>query len=195
MLKQIVLGGLLALSAAGHAVAEDWSGFYAGVLAGVSAHQSVTRANTVTGEFVGGSATVLGGYRHSVGSLVVGGEAAFSPVSAEKTYKSGEVFSLGARVNAKAIVGLPVQRFMPYAAIGIAATSGKVTGGGLNGASSHIGFSVGAGVETKMSDQLSVRAEISRTEFGLGDYGPWFGQSVWVRPADTSVQLAVIYSF
>jgi len=119
------------------APAPTWSGFYAGAFAGI---------NFQNGAFVYGAEADLG-YSGAEGSL--GGATA----------EQGTFGSLRARL------GYAFDPFMIYGTAGAAATQAEVTAGGVSDQNTHLGWTVGAGAEALLTENVFGRLEYRYTDY------------------------------
>ncbi|MBE7733520.1 porin family protein [Devosia sp. CC-YST696] len=160
-------------------VMDTWTGFYTGVNAGMG-HAEVTRGGAVMGGFdalrgINGGAQI--GYNLQTGPAVFGVEADLQGAHMSQSI-NGATHTLQYFGTVRARVGLDIAGMvMPYLTAGIA-------GGGAThdlpppGASStkfHAGWTVGAGVEAKLSDNVSVKAEYLHLNLGEAVYFPVAG--------------------
>lgn len=152
-----------------------------------------------TQEFEGGFAGVQAGYDiHLPGGspIVIGAVADFSIGEFDgDTYKDGTYITLDSQIDAfgtvRARIGYTVARVMPYVTGGVAWAAGSTSEHCPKGASiySHCGkvgaydetddftrwgFAYGAGVEAKVTNNITAFAEYLRLDFGteIHDLGP-----------------------
>ena len=144
-------------------VAGDWSGAYAGVYAG---HGWAKHGDVKSRGFDGG---VFGGYNMQNGKIVYGGEidAGYSGSDGAITGKSVKHGLNGA---ARARVGIDTGPALIYGAAGPAVTRGTVVSGGSEDTQTHLGATVGAGVDAKITGNLIGRLEYRYNYFGKENY-------------------------
>lgn len=163
--------------------AANWGGFYAGVNGGYGWGTTTRRAagggpetsNNSGGWQLGGQV----GYNMDMGGFVIGGEAdlqwaniAYSEdLGAAGTFKAGTDFYGTVRGRA----GMGFGAVMPYVTGGFAAGRGTASltnpGGVVTSQSAnHIGWTIGAGLEAKASDNISFKAEYLYVDLGTQTY-------------------------
>jgi outer membrane autotransporter protein len=160
-------------------VSSDWSGLYIGGHVGY-ASGVVNWSTLPTGLFSGDyemSGWVAGGqigYNHQMDSLVVGADASleWSGISGVDDVGAGfisrEINWAGA-VRGK--LGFAVESILFYGAAGLAfANSTGHSFGPTEETLTHTGWTVGIGVEAKVTDDVSVYAEYDYTQYGWEDY-------------------------
>jgi outer membrane immunogenic protein len=156
----------------------SWTGFYAGANVGygwgVVDTDIAGAPNYNTNGFGGG---VHVGYNYDLGGFVLGAEADFS--LSDMNYS--EVF-LGATTSlrvenygsVRARAGVAVDRFLPYVTGGFAFGTGSfnlaVGGGTFTERQTHTGWTIGAGAEYAVTDNVILRAEYLYTDLGTRNY-------------------------
>nr|WP_314255909.1 porin family protein [uncultured Devosia sp.] len=160
----------------------DWSGFYAGVNLGYG--WAEYDLNDVTGpvtiddiDGILGGAQV--GYNHDFGGFLLGAEAdfQFSDINRSITGAAGS-FDVGIESfgTVRARAGLAVDRFLPYVTGGLAWANGSATvvGAGLGTLldedETYVGYTIGAGVEYAVTDNVTVKGEYLYADFGSKDF-------------------------
>lgn len=152
--------------------ASDWSGFFIGAQAGYSwrdldmdwtigAGPGATYSDE-SDDFVGG---LYYGRNWQFGQWVLGIDSSISYIGVEET--NNQMFDVDVEANflglSRAKVGYAFDNFMIFAAGGLATTifEAHVTGGAVdeNEDSFAFGWTVGAGVETKLAEHWSARVE------------------------------------
>lgn len=170
-------------------VAHDWTGVYVGLQAGYSWNEadynsdvSIVGFTILTPEgsydldgFVGG---VYGGANYQFGNIVVGVDSSLSYSDAD----GGRTDEFGTEIDrdlkwlgtTRGRIGYAFDRFMVFAAggaaIGESETSLTTGFGSSSDTEVHLGWTVGAGVEAKLADSWSVRAEYLYVDLGDEDY-------------------------
>lgn len=156
----------------------SWTGFYVGANAGYGwgvVDTSIAGAPNYNTKGFGGG--LHAGYNYDLGGFVVGAEADFSFSDLNYTEVFAGVTS-SLRVenfgSVRARVGLPVDRFLPYVTGGFAygtgsfnASAGAVS---FSEKQTHTGWTVGAGAEYAVTDNVLVRAEYLYTDLGTKNY-------------------------
>lgn len=150
--------------------AYDWSGFYAGVLAGYGwgrAEQNTTGEFDASGYLLGGFA----GYNIQAGDLVYGLEAdlAWTDTNGTTATRSTDLDWVG---TLRGRAGYAFDSILPYVTGGFALADINASDsapGGFSTDEVQLGLTAGAGVEVGITENISVRAEYSYTDFG-GDW-------------------------
>lgn len=145
-------------------VSGNWDGAYLGVFGGYASGE-LTDAGTadIDGWLVGFAA----GYDVYLADSIVGGivaDIAWNDIAdATDTFTSDWNGSLRARL------GYDAGAFLPYVTGGLAFISGNdATSGDSN---THWGWTVGAGVEVAVSEQLSLDLQYRYTDYATAEYG------------------------
>ncbi|HEY8576303.1 MAG TPA: outer membrane protein [Devosia sp.] len=178
-----------------------WSGFYAGVNADYG-FGSITRRATVGGPTTenntGGA--VLGaqaGYNLDMGGFVLGTEADlqwsninYSEAVGADTFKAGIDFFGTIRGRA----GMSFGQVMPYVTGGFAAgrgTASLTNAGGVvtSQSATHLGWTVGAGLEAQATENISMKAEYLYVDLGTQTYS---GLPAAVGNQDVTQRFSVI---
>ena len=151
-----------------------WSGPYAGAFVGYNTTKfdQSGGADFDDSGFVGG---VYGGYSFQSGSFVYGveGDVGGSDISA-----SGFNAAAGSPVEAdtgvfgslRARAGVAVDPFLVFATGGVAASRNELKLGGSSDSKTSVGFTLGAGVETKITDSVTTRLEYRYSDYGSQTY-------------------------
>ncbi|MBO0663717.1 porin family protein [Jiella sp. CQZ9-1] len=151
-----------------------WSGPYAGAFAGYnfSKFDNLGGATVKSRGFVGG---VYAGYNFEADPMVYGIEADIGGSGVD-----GSTFSprLGGDVSAdqnvfgslRGRIGYAADPFLVFATGGVAASRNELSLGSASDSKTSVGYTVGAGVETKISDQLNGRLEYRYSKFGDKTY-------------------------
>lgn len=137
----------------------DWSGAYVGLNAGTASD----KVNPFSGdsEFSGG---IHGGYNTEINGVVVGGEAELSHLGDTEVGVRGGKLKERYRVAAKGKVGAPLGSTLVYGTAGVAMTSLRDNGATEGPDGWKPGWLVGAGVEQKITGNLSGRVEYNYTQ-------------------------------
>jgi opacity protein-like surface antigen len=145
----------IAVAAAPVSYGADWTGGYVGASLG---YADLEGSSTFGDDFNGGSLGLHAGYNYDMGSYVLGGEIEYSGFDVRDD-ASGQ--DLDQVLRAKVRAGYDAGSFMPYVTVGAAQayTSGAL--GDLDGT----GYLYGLGADYRVSDSITVGAEILRHEF------------------------------
>lgn len=160
------------------AAPSTWSGPYVGAQAGygwAKANNKNVRNTSPDGAIVGGYA----GYNHQFDNspVVVGVETDinYNAGSDRKNFPRGRIRNEQQWSGAtRGRIGYAMDRVMPYAAAGVAYGGQKVSGS--DGVSSGhddktaVGYTVGAGVEALVADNVTARVEYRYTDYGSETY-------------------------
>lgn len=166
-----------------------WNGAYAGGSVGYGWGN-----NGLNGAHIG----AYGGVNATVGSnVVVGGEADLN-ISTQRSagVVNGTLKESYSDWNGslRARVGVAFDRVMPYATAGIALADDTVKYGNSTDSTTKVGYAIGAGVEGKLVDRITVKGEYLREGFQSSTHS--FG-ATQVRQAPTTdiVRTGVAYHF
>lgn len=150
------------------AVPSGWSGAYAGISGGYAwGTASAPGTEFDANGFNGG---VYGGYNLQSDSIVYGGELDAGYSAAKGDNGAGVAFKNGFNGALRARAGVDLDPILIYGAAGIAATQGKVSAGGIEDKQTHIGWTAGAGIEGKVTQNIIARAEFRHNNFGAETY-------------------------
>ena len=135
----------------------DWSGIYLGVLLGYSFGESDLEPgpNVDTDGFDGG---VYAGYNYQFNNWVTGVEADMVLSDVEGAGAGTKVkqdWSASIRVRA----GYSLESFLLYGTGGLAASGNELSGGGSKDSETLLGWTVGAGIESMITDNVTARVE------------------------------------
>jgi outer membrane immunogenic protein len=185
----------------------DWTGFYIGAQVGYAGGDA-DRVNTAgfANDFnidgvVGG---IHAGYNHQVNNWVFGVEAdiELSGIKGDDAGVGGAVDTLEAEWlgSVRARIGYAFDRTLVYATGGVAFAG--VDANANNGAASisddntHIGWTVGAGVEHAFTNNITARIEYRYTDFSDKSYalGPAFADANYELDSH-AVRVGVSYKF
>lgn len=158
----------------------DWSGAYAGAALGWGLGTFTTRS-AVTGKFdeganglVGG---IYGGYNFMLSpNILAGFEADVQYTDLNDTTTTGGVtVKTGSDWNSslRARFGYAFDRFLVYGTGGVAIADLEVNANGLKDSTTALGWTLGAGVESAVTDNIILRLDyayqdFSREKFNLG---------------------------
>lgn len=156
----------------------DWSGFYAGLNLGYGwAEADVLGITDDFGNGVFGGAQV--GFNYDFGGFVLGAEGDIQLSDISRTEDLGGGFSGTTSIDnfgtVRARAGVAVDRFLPYVTAGFAwanATISATTPAGSGEVDdNYAGWTVGAGAEYALTDNVSIKAEYLYLDFGGADFG------------------------
>ena len=151
-----------------------WSGPYAGAFVGYNMRNfDQSGGAKFDGDgFVGG---VYTGYNLQADKLVYGLEAdiggagftadGFSPATGGGIAGDSNLFG-----SLRARIGYDVDPFLLFATGGVAAARSELSANGFSDSKDNVGYTVGAGVEAKITDDISTRLEYRYSDFGSKTY-------------------------
>jgi outer membrane immunogenic protein len=191
MKKILAFAAAALIAGAASAHAAEFDGPYAGLSLGLDKSNFNTEANnkddfSASGVDVG----LFGGYQKSYGNYIIGGEAAV-----EKSYAGYNEhgvkldhewsYSLKARPGYKINPATAV-----FGSAGVTWGTFKFNDGVEKTTPTKFGYTVGAGVESYVSEKISLRADYEH-----GFYGSFHGDGVKVTPDTDTVKAGVAYHF
>ncbi|MBY0611824.1 MAG: outer membrane beta-barrel protein [Beijerinckiaceae bacterium] len=147
-----------------YAPQKSWQGCYAGAHAG-GGFGGASRANT-SGALIGGH----GGCNVQQGRFVAGleGDASYTGVSNRNAANKFRQKWLGSvRGRAGYLVD---EKILAYGTVGLGVGSGQYTDASGRSDDTQVGWVAGAGVEYKVTDNISARAEYLHYDLGRGKY-------------------------
>jgi outer membrane immunogenic protein len=190
----------------------NWEGAYIGITAshleGTSRQDNSAGATTGNYDIDGGFYGLLAGYNKDIGNnFILGFEGDIAFGKAEGTTINTCTLVCYSEINYLANIrtrlGYTYNNIMPFISAGIsiaeteAGTAGTLAGQELHGENDEVGFNIGAGVDTKINENITLRFEYSHVDLGDSSYFiPSAGQTGTV-PFDNNdiFRVAVTYSF
>lgn len=144
-----------------------WDGAYVGVTgsysAGEASHSQPVPNSHVTEGFKGGG---FGGFNMQNGQFVYGVEADVSGGEVDGN-NAGRGFESSVDGSLRARAGLAVgERTLVYGTAGLAAARLKAAEGGVIDSKTGLGWTAGAGVDVKVTDDVFARGEYRYTDYG-----------------------------
>lgn len=145
-----------------------WTGPYVGVGVGYGWGNSRTANRSIDpkGVLIGGYA----GYNVEINGLVAGVETDFnwSDQDDKRFGVKNEVKWAGAT---RGRVGAAFDRFLVYGAAGIAYADRELSAGGFKRSKTAVGWTVGGGVETALTENVVARGEYRYSDYGSDRFG------------------------
>lgn len=149
--------------------------------------------------FVGGA---FAGYNYQINQFVMGveGDFQFSDIHGDDHQSGGDVNGLNAnwQASARLRLGYAIDRFLPYVTGGVAFLNTDATApyGAPNDTLNLTGWTIGAGVEYAITDNLIARLEYRYADYGkkeaaFADLGYWEEY----HPKHSVVQAGISYKF
>lgn len=146
----------------------DWSGAYLGAMLGYTwgeySPESMSDVDD-NGYIAGGYA----GLNFQSGSLVFGLEGDFAAAGLDES-SGGMSIETDMIGNVRGRIGYAFDRVLAYGAGGVAFANVKADDGSVSDENWQSGFTVGAGVEAAMTDNLLARVEYLYSDFGEETY-------------------------
>lgn len=171
-------------------VSDRWQGFYAGVNAGFAKGDFAQGDNVGanSGDFTmnGGFAGVTVGYNHMIDRVLLGVETDFQIAGINGAFTRGTGWfcegsngcenSIDWFGTVRARMGASFDRYMPYVTGGLAVAhinsrDGLVGAQYTNFDDIDIGWTIGAGLETALSERTSLKIEVLHVDFGKLEAG------------------------
>lgn len=173
----------------------SWAGPYLGIYTGYGFGGNVTGAAggpiSTSGWLFGG----FGGYNFQTGSFVYGveGDVGYNGMNGGNgtTYsRHGMEGSLRARFGYT-----PTDAILLYATAGGAATQQRIYNAGGNATGTVLGWTAGAGVDAKLTEQIFGRVEYRYSDFGSTTLNTGAGGPQTVSPSNHRVTLGIGMKF
>ncbi len=155
----------------------DWNGAYIGASLGWGLGTFTTRS-AVTGKFDDNADGILGGgfagYNFMITPNIVTGVEAdlqFSDLNASSTV-GGVAFSAGSdwNSNIRGRIGYAFDRFLIYGTGGLAIADLNVSANGVSDSTTALGWTLGAGLESAITDNVLVRLDYTYQDFAREDF-------------------------
>lgn len=166
-----------------------WSGVYGGAVVGWGFGDTDAGANSIsTDGFIG---SVFGGAQMQSGAFVYGGETDFGynwmdGTNAGVRAESGLEGSLRARLGYAA-----TDRLLVYGTGGVAVGQVEATNAAGSDKNTMVGWTAGAGVDAKLTDQIFGRLEYRYTDYADKTFNPGGGGAVNVDANQNRVMLGL----
>ena len=186
----------------------QWSGFYAGVNAGYGfgtlrrepVGGGVATENNTGGWNLGAQA----GYNVDMGGFVLGGEADLQWSAINYQADVGAPGTLKASVDGfgtlRARAGLTFDRVMPYVTGGVAIGNSTVSltdpaNVVTSQTNTHLGWTVGAGLEAAATDNITIKAEYLYVDLGAKTYTTAPGGNIDASQRFGLIRAGINYKF
>ncbi|TDH38914.1 porin family protein [Pseudohoeflea suaedae] len=145
-----------------------WAGGYAGVFGGYNWGDT----DGVASDTDGWNGGVYGGYNWQADNFVYGIEGDVGYSGADGVSSVGTTAEQGVEGSIRARFGYDLNPVLIYGTAGVAATNLEVTapGGGASDDNTMIGWTVGAGAETFITENITARLEYRYTDYGSEDF-------------------------
>lgn len=157
----------------------DWTGFYAGVNAGYGWAKIESGGFVNSDDFNGWLGGAQVGYNYDFGGFVLGVEGDIQLADVKYKEDLGGGFGVEAGLEAygtvRARAGIAADRFLPYITGGVAWGRGVIKatapGASVSINDDFVGWTIGAGLEYAVADNITLRGEYLYTDFGKADFG------------------------
>lgn len=150
------------------APAGNWSGAYVG--GGLTYDFGKFTGSTDGRDAKDLGGTVYGGYNMQSGSIVYGGEADISYNGEEGSAGAGLTGTQGVNGSVRGRVGYDLNPFLVYGTAGVAVANHELSGNGTDDEKLAAGYTVGAGVETFVTDNITARVEYRYSDYQKRDF-------------------------
>ena len=189
--RKLVLGTSVALLVAGASVASAadaiqdnapppplppsqtnllWDGAYIGVYggydwlnAGLSPGSDIDGIDGLTGG-------VYLGYNMTLAPFWIGGLEASAGLGGAENNFGGHTVEKNWDASLRARLGYAYENSLIYGAAGLAGLSAEVSDATGSDSSLHLGWTIGAGIETMLTDEITARAEYSYSDYGTHEH-------------------------
>jgi outer membrane immunogenic protein len=158
-----------------------WSGFYAGVYGGYSFGKFDDAVDIKANGFKGGAFT---GYNYQTGPYVLGLDADLGYGGAKADLGATGSVKQGTNGALRARLGYDVGPALIYGAAGGTATSVTANDGAVEDSKIHAGWTVGAGIDAKLTDKVFARGEYRYNSYQSQDYTLTAPASVGLKQHD-----------
>jgi outer membrane immunogenic protein len=144
--------------------ANDWTGFHLGALLGWTWADAESDATGGDVDADGVDGGVYAGFDYQMGNFVLGaeGDLIVSGVDGEEGPLS---LDQGLNGSLRARAGVALDQFLLYGTGGAALTEVELGGGGADDDAMLWGWTVGAGAETMITDNITARVEYRYTDY------------------------------
>ncbi len=173
------------------APAQDWSGIYLGVLLGYSFGEADVGGGP-SPDIDGIDGGVYAGYNYQIDNWVLGveGDALLSGVEGSSGGLSVDQNWAG---SLRARAGYSLESFLLYGTGGLALAGFEASSGGNNDDETHLGWTIGAGIEGMITDNVTARVEYRYTDYQDKTYN--LGGPTNIDPDTNSVRAGVGVKF
>lgn len=205
------------LAAMSDPVADEWTGFYAGVFGSYGTGTIETYTDGFFGSDLEATGAMVGaavGANMQFSNIVLGveGDLAWSGVSGSEVCDDDNFFTCGrsidwlSTVRGRAGVALDNMLFYATAGVAVAGVSATTLPTPANSdgeySDTFVGWTVGAGAEIKLTDTISVRGEYAYTDLGTHDLpeGSIYSEgppdvNATLHPAVNTVKVGLNFAF
>jgi outer membrane immunogenic protein len=170
---------------------QNWSGIYLGVLLGYTFGDADIGGGP-SADIDGIDGGVYAGYNYQIDNFVIGleGDALLSGVEGSAGGVNVDQQWSG---SLRARAGYSLESFLLYGTGGLALAGFEASSAGANDSNTHMGWTVGAGVEGMITDNVTARVEYRYTDYEDKNYG--LGAPTSVDPNTNSIRAGVGVKF
>ncbi|MCO4319729.1 porin family protein [Phyllobacterium sp. 21LDTY02-6] len=169
-----------------------WDGAYVGVYGGYNWSKNKTDEGKLDADGFGGGA--YGGYNMQNGQFVYGAEADLGYANAKES-NFGYTAKQGLNGSVRARAGVALDPVLLYGTGGLAVTENKLSTDTGSDSNTHVGWTVGAGAEAKITQNVVGRVEYRYSDYGKKDYDLGGADEVSNKLTTNEVRLGVGYKF
>ncbi|MFD1746133.1 outer membrane protein [Rhizobium helianthi] len=146
----------------------NWSGFYLG---GYGAHDwGKFNKGSNNGSADGWGGGVYGGYNWQSGNIVYGAEADLGYNDQKASAGAGVTGEQKLNGSVRGRVGYDLNPFMIYGTAGLAAADHELSSAAGSDSKTALGYTVGAGVETMVTNNITARVEYRYSDYQDKDF-------------------------
>jgi outer membrane immunogenic protein len=142
----------------------NWTGFYVGGNAGWGWGSAL--GTDPSGYLIG----LQAGYNFQYASGLLAGIESDIAISGVEGSGGGGTFGLDYLGTVRGRLGYAMDRYLAYGTAGVAYGRGDVALGGLSNEQTHVGYTVGAGVEAMIAPNITARLEYLYVDLGRETY-------------------------
>ncbi len=150
------------------APAANWSGYYLGATGNYD-FAGTPRGGSVHSDADGWGGSLYTGYNWQSGQIVYGVEADVG-IADQKGAAGGVDMKEGWNGSVRGRVGYDLSPVLVYGTAGVAAANNKVSNAAGSDDKTAVGYTVGAGVETMVTDNITARVEYRYTDYQKKDF-------------------------
>jgi outer membrane immunogenic protein len=170
---------------------QNWSGIYLGVLLGYTfGDADIAGGPSVDLDGVDGG--IYAGYNYQIDNFVIGLEGD-ALISGAEGSGGGVNVDQNWSGSLRARAGYSLESFLLYGTGGLAVAGFEASSAGNNDSNTHLGWTVGAGIEGMVTDNVAARLEYRYTDYEDKNYG--LGAPTNIDPATNSVRAGVGVKF
>jgi outer membrane immunogenic protein len=147
----------------------NWTGFYVGGNAGWGWGSAL--GTDPSGYLIG----LQAGYNFQYASGLLAGIETDIAITGLDASAGGVTVNLDYLGTVRGRLGYAMDRFLVYGTAGVAYGGGELSAGGLSSSQTHIGWTIGAGVEAMLAPNITARLEYLFVDLGKETYASVLG--------------------